>query len=264
MFVLFTTFFRLIYHSLEPHKVIILEDLCQAGYDTVRGRYLNEDEIKAVYRKIAKLHAVSYMLGQSEDHEEVTKYQEGIFSSSVIMTNDMMTNGINLFLDTLSKHEEFQLYYEKVKLMKSELFKACKKLYTAYNLNNGRGDIFVLNHGDFHMKNLMFKFSKKKTMEDLIMVDYQISVFAPANIDIMYSHYMMLDNELRLKRNQLNQYYFEEFLRILKVIKYQGELPKYSDFQIAGLKYRHFGKCANCALRVLRKNKTLLKFNFLF
>ncbi|XP_065354377.1 uncharacterized protein LOC135948851 [Calliphora vicina] len=233
---------ELIYHSLVPHKVIILEDLCEAGYDTVRGRYLNEDEIKAVYRKIAKLHAVSYMLGHSEQHEEVTKYQDGIFSNSMAMEHDLMANGINHFIAMLSKHEEFKLYYEKVKAMKPKMAKACKDLYTAYkiNNNNNKGDIFVLNHGDFHMKNLMFKFSKKNRMEDLIMVDYQISCYAPSNIDVIYSQYMMLSSELRLKRHELSQYYFEEFLKMLKKIKYQGELPLFSDFQIAGIKYRHF------------------------
>lgn len=185
------------------------------------------------------------MLGQSEDHEEVTQYQDGIFSTSLIMSNEMMSNGINLFLDALEKHDEFQTYYEKIKLMKPKLLRGCMDLYKAYKLNNGKGDIFVLNHGDFHMKNLMFKFNKRKTMEDIIMVDYQISVFAPSNIDIMYSHYMMLSNELRLKRNHFNNYYFEEFLRMLKVLNYQGELPKFSDFQIAGIKYRHFGKQTN-------------------
>ncbi|XP_023293690.2 uncharacterized protein LOC111676912 [Lucilia cuprina] len=236
---------EIIYHSLEPHKVIILEDLCEAGYDTVRGRYLNEDEIKAVYRKIAKLHAVSYMLGHSEDvrdREEVTKYQDGIFSTSMVMENDLMANGIKFFLDMLSKHEEFKVYYEKVKAMLPKLAKTCKDLYKAYTNNNSpdNGDIFVLNHGDFHMKNLMFKFSKKNHMEDIIMVDYQISCYAPSNIDIIYSQYMMLSLELRLKRHELSQYYFEEFLKILKKIGYSGEMPLYSNFQISGLKYRHF------------------------
>lgn len=208
----------------------------------MRDRYLNEDEIKAVYRKIAKLHAVSYMLGHSEDHEGVTKYQDGIFSSSMVMQNELMANGINYFMDMLSKYEEFKIYYDKIKAMEPNLSKVCKALYTAYKLNKGKGDIFVLNHGDFHMKNLMFKFSKKNHLEDLIMVDYQISCYAPSNIDIVYSQYMMLSSELRLRRHELSQYYFEEFLKMLKKIRYEGELPVFSEFQIAGIKYRHFSK----------------------
>ncbi|XP_073820555.1 uncharacterized protein [Musca autumnalis] len=231
---------ELIYHALEPHKVIIFEDLCDSGYDTIRSRFLNEDEIKAVYSKLAKLHAVSYMLGHSEEHELVTKYKYGILSMDSPQLEQLMEDGVRNFIDMLSCHDEFDVYYQKVKAMKDKINPCSKQLYQSYQLNQGKGDIFVLNHGDFHMKNMMFRFNKRNQMEDSIMVDYQISCYAPSNIDLVYSQIMMLSPELRLKRHELMQYYFTEFIRILKKIGYQGELPLYSDFQISGLKYRHF------------------------
>ncbi|XP_065354373.1 uncharacterized protein LOC135948846 [Calliphora vicina] len=230
----------IIYHSLDPHKVIILEDLCESGYDTVRCRYLTEEEVKAVYRKLAKLHAVSHMLGHSEQHECVTKYQDGLFSSSAIMSDDIIANGLSQFINAIRTNEEFNIYLDKVQTMQPELIYKCKELYRAYQIHKGQGDIFVLNHGDFHMKNLMFKFNVDKQIEDLMMVDYQISCYAPSNIDLTYSQYMLLSPELRLRRNEFMQYYFEEFLRVLKKINFEGTLPRYADFQIAGLKYRHF------------------------
>ncbi|XP_061392916.1 uncharacterized protein LOC133328360 [Musca vetustissima] len=230
----------LIYHSLDPHKVIIFEDLCELGYNTIRDRFLTDEEIKAVYRKIARLHAVSFMLGHSDESEMVTKYQEGFLSTSLPMVNQMISDGINNLIEMLSKHEEFALYYEKISAMKSDLDRKCKELYRSYTLNKGVGDIFVIIHGDFHLKNMMFKFNKKNQMADLIMVDFQGSCYAPANIDLLYSQIMMMSSEMRMERNEYMLYYFEEFLRILKKIQFKGELPLYSDFQIANLKYRHF------------------------
>ena len=227
---------------MEPHKVIILEDLCELGYNTVRNRFLTEHEVKAVYSKIAKLHAVSYMLGHSEDHKVVTQYRDGAFNMSTDIIKDMIENGLNNFIDMLSCYDEFEKYYEKVKLMKPKIKQACKDLYNAYKLNNGQGDIFVLNHGDFHMKNLMFKFTKKTQLEDLILVDYQVSCFAPSNIDMLYSQYMILNPELRMRRNEFMYYYFMEFTKVLEKINYQGEMPLFSEFQMANLKYRHYSK----------------------
>lgn len=227
---------------MDPHKVIIFEDLCESGYDTVRSRFLTEDEIKAVYSKLAKLHAASYMLGHSENHELVTKYRDGIMSISNPMMDDMITSGIRNFIDMLSCYDDLDVYYEKVKAMEGKMAQLCKNLYRAYELNKGEGDTFVLNHGDFHMKNMMFKFNKRGQMEDLIMVDYQISCYAPSNIDLMYSQIMMLSPELRMRRHEFLQYYFTEFIRVLKKLNYSGELPLYSEFQMSGLKYRHFSK----------------------
>ncbi|XP_073825429.1 uncharacterized protein [Musca autumnalis] len=230
----------LIYYSLDPHKVIIFEDLCELGYDTIRNRFLTDEEIKAVFRKVARLHAVSYMLGHSDDAELVTKYQDGFMNNSMPMLEHMITDSINNFIECLGKYEEFAVYHEKIVAMKDTLKRKCKDLYRAYAQNKGTGDIFVMIHGDFHLKNMMFKFSKKNKMEDLIMVDFQGSCYAPANIDMLYSQVMMMSSEMRMERNDYMLYYFEEFTRILKKIQFKGELPLYSDFQMANLKYRHF------------------------
>uniref|UniRef100_A0A1I8Q303 CHK kinase-like domain-containing protein n=1 Tax=Stomoxys calcitrans TaxID=35570 RepID=A0A1I8Q303_STOCA len=229
-----------IYQSLKPHKVIIVEDLCTLGYDTVRGRYLNEEEIKMLYGKLAKLHAVSHMLGHSEDHECVTELQDGYKLFSLTVMEEIWTHGIEHFLNMLSSHEEFSIYYQKVKDMKDSIRPTMVDLYRAFTLKQGKGDIFVLNHGDFHLKNLMFKFNHQQQMEDVIMVDYQLSTYAPANVDLMYSEYLLLGPEMRSKRNEIRQYYFTEFIRILKKINYQGRLPKYSELQISALQYRQF------------------------
>ncbi|XP_065354376.1 uncharacterized protein LOC135948850 [Calliphora vicina] len=232
---------QLIYHALEPHKVVIMEDLCEAGYDTIRGRYLTEDEMKMVYLKIAKFHAATYLMGQSEEPEIVTKYNAGFFCNSTITNLDFVRNGIWNFIEMLSAHEEFAGYLEKVKLMQPHMMKGCMDLYNAHKLNKGQGDIFVLNHGDFHMKNLMFKFNEETgKMEDVIFVDFQMNCYAPSSVDTIYSQFTMMSPDLRLKRNEFMQYYFTEFLGVLKNLNFEGELPRYSDFQIAGYRYKYF------------------------
>lgn len=232
---------RIIYYSLSPHKIIILEDLCELGYDTVRGRLLNATEVKAVYSKLAKLHAVSFMLGHTENHQVVTKFQDGFMSISIPLLKDLVTNGFKNFIDLMASYPEFEVYREKFEALQHDVLPLCKDLFNAFV--NGEKGIFVLNHGDFHMKNLMFKFNKEsQEMEDVILLDYQASCFGPSNIDLLYSQFLMLSPELRMKRNEFMRHYFMEFCRILKKINFKGAVPKYSEFQMAALKYRHFGE----------------------
>ncbi|XP_058988266.1 uncharacterized protein LOC101889389 [Musca domestica] len=177
---------RIIYHSLSPHKIIILEDLCELGYDTIRGRLLNAAEVKAVYSKLAKIHAVSFMLGHTENHQVVTKFQDGFMSISIPLLKDLVTNGFNNFIDLMASYPEFEVYREKFETLQHDVLPLCKDLFNAFI--NGEQGIFVLNHGDFHMKNLMFKFNKQSgEMEDVILLDYQASCFGPSNIDLLYS-----------------------------------------------------------------------------
>ncbi|XP_073825379.1 uncharacterized protein [Musca autumnalis] len=234
----------LFYHALEPHKILIMEDLCELGYNTVRGRYLTEDELQLVYTKLAKIHAVSYMLGQSgeeQDHESVAQYQDGFMTISTPMMKDMMSYGVKHFMDLLTSREEFAIYVDKVKVTFNEMEAACKDLFNVYKMNGDKGDdIFVLNHGDFHMRNMMFKFNTEERIEDVMMVDYQISCYAPSCIDLIYSQFMLMSPELRMQRHRLMRFYFGEFVRILKKLNFNGKLPKYSQFQQSTLKYRHF------------------------
>ena len=220
-----------------------MEDLCEQGYEALRGRYPTETELKLIFRKISKLHAVSFMLGLSEEHEMVTQYQKGFFCSTAIMEMDIMHTGIVNFMNMLEKHAEFHVYLEKIKQIQPDIMQSCKDLYNAYNLKSRNPkDIFVLNHGDFHLRNMMFQLNDKQEAKDIMLLDYQISCYGPSVIDLTYSQYLLMSPEMRLRRNEFMQYYFTQFISILKKINFHGELPRYSDFQITSLKYRHFGK----------------------
>lgn len=48
-----------IYHSLEPHQVMIFEDLVPQGYTVIRDRYPNKEELQKAFFKLAKWHAAS-------------------------------------------------------------------------------------------------------------------------------------------------------------------------------------------------------------
>ena len=47
---------------MEPHQIIVLEDLTKQGFTTLGGKTPNEEQIKRAMLKIAKWHAVSYKL----------------------------------------------------------------------------------------------------------------------------------------------------------------------------------------------------------
>lgn len=160
---------RVIYTSYIPHKVIIMEDLCTKGYTTIRARALTMTEIKAVFKKLGKLHAVSFALGRSDQPEMVTKYQAGIFSSEQLIDNEMCKGGIPKFIQMLEADEDLQQYADIFKSIANDIIPGCMNLYQAHYA--GRiNQIYVLNHGDFHMKNIMFKHNDNGELEDVKMV----------------------------------------------------------------------------------------------
>lgn len=57
-----------LYHSLEPRQVMIFEDLVPLGYSVVRDRSVSLEELKAVFSKLAKWHAVSMKIIKEVDN----------------------------------------------------------------------------------------------------------------------------------------------------------------------------------------------------
>lgn len=160
---------RILFSSLEPRKVIILEDLKEQGYEMMRNRHPTESEMKAIYRKLAKLHAASYVLGQSEDSEYITQHQNGMCGSELVLEHGIFKNGIGQFIEFLETQQEFQEYARKFQAMKYDILKKSHELFSVYK-NGKQNEILVLNHGDFHLRNLMFKFDENSQMQDFILV----------------------------------------------------------------------------------------------
>lgn len=109
-----------------------------------------------------------------------------------------------------------------------------QKIYTA---NKGPFAFNVLNHGDFHMRNVMYKTKADGEIEDGIMYDFQISVFASPAIDLTYAMFCFLSQDNRInRRDEFIACYHQQFVETLKLFGYLKAPPSLLDLQIEMLK----------------------------
>ncbi|XP_055902753.1 uncharacterized protein LOC129938938 [Eupeodes corollae] len=229
---------KLVYSAMTPHEVIILEDLKTQGFFALDDDYPNIEQIKRAISKIAKWHAVSYKLAH-EEPESITTYNDGI-ASLKLEKIDFFTSGIKNFINNiLSTDEELKKYIPYFEEIDKTLIETFSNIGNAYK----RGDraLFVLNHGDFHFKNMMLKLKKSGELDDLLLIDYQMCSYGPAVMDLTYALYLLMDSETRWnKREEIIYEYFEEFRDTLKKIEFCGEVPKMMDLQIDFIKYQKY------------------------
>ncbi|XP_016952869.1 uncharacterized protein LOC108026443 [Drosophila biarmipes] len=210
-----------LYSSLEPLQIVIFEDLVELGYAMVRNRQLSHEEICSAYSKLAKMHALS-MKFINEQPEFLKEFKEGI----CLVDIPYMSFGIGPFTEFLGRIPElkqYQPYFEKIGLSFIERLREVMKEYQT----NPQPGYYVLCHGDFHSRNVMFKHNKETgCLEDSILVDYQGCYVAPMAVDLMYSIYMLMDRDQRTgKFETLLNYYFSVLLETLRKIGYQGTMP---------------------------------------
>ncbi|XP_049305750.1 uncharacterized protein LOC125776601 [Bactrocera dorsalis] len=214
-----------LYSALTPRKVIVFEDLVAAGYVVVRDRALTMNEVKAAYSTLAKWHAISYKINL-EEPQYFDEFQQGIFNMPNIAQEPFMATGIVNFVDLLRKTPSLQAYLPYFEKLKPKLLESCRQSYAEYRESPKEGACYVLCHGDFHAKNMMFKHHKESDdMVNVMLLDFQICYVGPSVNDLIYSIYCLMDEKLRLDFPALLYYYYTVFKDTLANIGFKGTSP---------------------------------------
>lgn len=89
----------------------------------------------------------------------------------------------------------------------------------------------------------MFTETDSGKADDVLLVDFQMCIWAPAVIDLIYMLYMMLNDYDRIhRRKEITHYYFEIFTETLKTSKFTGEYPKLVELYKDFITYKDFGE----------------------
>ncbi|XP_016952269.1 uncharacterized protein LOC108026081 [Drosophila biarmipes] len=232
-----------IYHSLKPRQVMIFEDLVPQGYTVIRNSPPSVGDLKLVFAKLAKWHAVS-MKVINEQPTFLKEFKYGLFEMPTINTDPFITTGMGNFIKMLDKLPELRKYkphFEKIKDNYLQRLQVEMHEYHKYRRNDR---YYVLCHGDFHLRNMMFRHNKKLgAYDDVMLVDFQFSNLVPITVDLTYSIYMLMEPEQRWEMGKdLINYYFSVLLDTLRKIGYRGDMPTQNDLwdQIHNNKYFDF------------------------
>lgn len=224
---------KLIYQTTKPCRIIVMEDLGAAGYHKITQPLEDFEDSKMVFQRLAKYHAASFFL----IHEKKADFRR--FNFSIFHLDDPIVRGkfllesIDAFTDVLESWGDYEEYVKKIKIFRDNFIENGKRLYEpdvdGYN---------VLNHGDFHIKNLLFKKDGENKIEDFYLMDFQICVLANPCVDLYYALYNEISDEnRRTRRDEIIHYYHSEFFAALRRFGYIGKIPTLLDLQMALTKH---------------------------
>lgn len=152
----------------------------------------------------------------------------GVFNLKNIDKMGLYVNGIHMFNEFLDSQDDISSYKPYFKKLEGNLLGKMAKIYS----NVGRGK--VLNHGDFHGLNVMFKYSdsEKTDPEGVLLVDYQFCIWGPVVIDLLYAlhTFFPLDYATDLNnRDFVIKHYFDHLKHNLESIEFEGKIPSLKD-----------------------------------
>ncbi|ALC47126.1 maker223 [Drosophila busckii] len=222
-----------IYYSLEPRNVMIFEDLVSQGFSVVRGRPANLAELKAALGKLAKWHAVSFKL-LKEQPELFDELKYDVSTLPNFMEQEVMTKSLPNFIQMLGEVDGLEQYQKYFEPLRDNLNQRWLNVLREYRESRKPDGYYVLCHGDFHLRNMMFK--------DLecMLLDFQMSYVSSMANDVIYAIYMLFSFEQRRDNcDELINYYFETLLKTLTKIGYEGHAPCLATFRKQLFEKRH-------------------------
>ncbi|XP_032586717.1 uncharacterized protein LOC116803670 [Drosophila mojavensis] len=147
------------------------------------------------------------------------------------------------FLDFLEEFPELRKYKPYFEKMENDYIDRVGIVMQEYCRNRKPNGYYVICHGDFYLKNMMFKQGEDGSLKDVMLLDYQVSNICPITMDLLYAVYMLIGIEDRHNNyKELIKYYLAEFLATFQNIGYKGELPNSVEFWQQVIQNNCYGK----------------------
>lgn len=214
---------RLLYHSNFPAPLIVLEDVKPKGFFNSQNYSIEYEWGKHAFQVLGKFHALSIILHQ--ENKELPEYQTGLFQFNLI--GEGLFHMVQHMLPLIEKLKEIPGFEEEIPKLEKITKDYNKRLLRTFRANPSGDGYNVLNHGDFHAKNMMFK--NMETDPELILLDFQFSIWGSPAIDVLYAKYFIAQYE---DRDEMVRVYYHEFSKILKKLNFSGKVPSFDDLQL--------------------------------
>ncbi|XP_058063031.1 uncharacterized protein LOC131212951 [Anopheles bellator] len=225
---------RLLYHEKLPSWVMVFEDIAKHGFE-MKSKQLDYEESKVVFAKLARWHATSMML--ADEIPAIKKLAKGVFNLFEEKTEflKMWQANIEILASIVPEIPGCEQYGDRILAVKEKIFKRAATIYT-YDASSL---VHVLNHGDFHFKNMMFKRTEGK-LDDIMLLDFQLSVWGTPAVDLIYAMYNAVSIDTKeAHREELIYFYHQELVECLRKIGYLRRLPTLLDIQVEIMKCGH-------------------------
>ncbi|KAH8232673.1 hypothetical protein KR032_011416, partial [Drosophila birchii] len=207
----------------------IFEDLSVKHFKNVdRTKGLDMEHMTRALHKLAEYHAASAVY-EEQNGPYPEEFLEGFVTRKV---KKFHVDGFNLKEKSFKKAMLTWGMEDAEKYVKA--FPNAEQ-YWAQSLSTldvDPNEFNVLNHGDFWSSNLMTSYLPDGKVDQLILVDFQITMWGSPAKDLLFFIILSAATDLRLKEfENFVRIYWERLIECLKVLKFKKPLPQLRDLQ---------------------------------
>lgn len=154
---------KLIYSATDP-DILIIQNITPEGFE-MEYSPVGFPKASQIAKKLAKFHALSYYMVEERGDSFVKDFQDSLFSEQLQAGPDevdMVASGLTVIGDVIREWDVgMEEIASKLEALRPNLYTKLREI--SKPSCNG---INVLNHGDFYIRNLMFRFADNANKEE--------------------------------------------------------------------------------------------------
>lgn len=151
-------------HSATDPDILIIQDITPEGFQ-MEDSPVPFPKASQIAKKLAKFHALSYFMVEERGDTFLVDFQDSLFSEKLQAGPDevdMIASGLTVIGDVIREWDVgMEVIANKLEALRPNFYTKLREISKP-----SRHGINVLNHGDFHIKNLLFRFDDKQTTMD--------------------------------------------------------------------------------------------------
>ncbi|XP_011060316.1 PREDICTED: uncharacterized protein LOC105149531 [Acromyrmex echinatior] len=173
---------KILYAQNENPTLLVIEDLASLGFRMAdRFSGLDLDHSLLAFRGLARFHAASVVLCEKNPKQK-EMYTKGMFCNQhSLETKSFFILAVKALADEIANWPEAKKYSKKIAKLSDHIYQIGIDAHTLCE-----DEFNVINHGDCHIKNILFKYDYNGKPTDQIFVDFQMCIYASATLDLLY------------------------------------------------------------------------------
>ncbi|KAE8573988.1 uncharacterized protein [Halyomorpha halys] len=213
-------------YALRNYESLLLEDLSVLGYKMgQRKEGLDLKHCSIAMRALGKFHALT-AIHRERGNLIISDFERHFLERNIEMMGKFYTMAFEDLTKSLETkwEDEWKVYAKALRKLNETLIKDLHKNFTIEHEKFN-----VLNHGDCWVNNVLFKYDAENNPVSLRFIDFQMSFYNSPGYDLQYFLNTSPSYDVRLKKNELLQIYYESLTTSLRSFEYEGEIPTMED-----------------------------------
>nr|CAD7269019.1 unnamed protein product [Timema shepardi] len=200
-------------YPLDNDELLVMEDLRPSGFNLAdRRQGLDYDHCLVAVKALARLHGMSVAAHEQDPDVFHIVKMNTLSQSERAGMKIRLESCFNMLKEVVKGIKGFERFVDKLNHIHDGLIDKIIRM-----MNPEEGELRVMNHGDFWVSNLLFRYDEQGKVSDIKIVDFQMPKYVTPAMDLHF--FLVSSPNIDVRKNSVDRLLEEYHSELNDVLK---------------------------------------------